>query len=95
MVRDYLNAELQREADTVEETRTELGRSGEAPATAWNGPSGERLHAVLLCHTIEAGCAVTGLAVLRPAGPFRHPGPLATELSRASGGDRTEMVVLG
>jgi tetratricopeptide (TPR) repeat protein len=93
LIKDYLSSEMERESETLQEP--EVASSME-PTAAWTGPRGERLHPVLLCHTIDAGCAVTGIAVLRPAGAFRNPGQLATELSRAAvgAGDAREVVLL-
>jgi hypothetical protein len=93
LIKDYLTSEMEREAETMQES--EVDPSSE-PTAAWTGPRGERLHPVLLCHTIDAGCAVTGIAVLRPSGAFRNPGQLATELSRAAvgAGDAREVVLL-
>jgi hypothetical protein len=94
LVSEYLSQQMERESDTLEET--EVGEAVASTVAAWVGPRGERLQPVLLCHTTDAGCAVTGLAVLRPAGVFRNPGLLASELSRAAvgAGDATEVVVL-
>jgi len=93
LVREYLSHEMERESDTLQDT---VGPTVAPTAAAMIGPQGERLQPVLLCHATDTGCAVTGLAVLRPAGIFRNPGLLAAELSRAAvgAGDAREVVVL-
>jgi hypothetical protein len=96
LVRDYVSAQMQREAETMDETETVA--SPEPASAAWKGPTGERLHPVLLCHSVETGCAVTGVAVLRhdEAGAFRNPTQVASRLSKASAAeeDATELVVV-
>jgi hypothetical protein len=52
---------------------------------------------VLLSHYVEAGHAVTGVALLAvsPARPFVYPGEVATQISRATqeAGDVTGLIV--
>jgi serine/threonine-protein kinase len=96
LVRDYVTAQMQREAETKDETETAMKTSAEPASAAWKGPTGERLHPVLLCHAVEAGCAVTGVAVLRTEGAFRHPAQVASRLSKATAadGNAAELVVV-
>jgi tetratricopeptide (TPR) repeat protein len=94
LVREYLQSEMERESETLEDA--EPATQAEPNSPAWNGPRGERLQPVLLCHNVDAGCAVTGLAVLQPSSKFRNPGQLATELSRAAvgAGDAQQLLLL-
>jgi hypothetical protein len=92
LVRDFLNMELTRAEATQQDSL--FGTAAAGQTTEWKSARGDRVHPVLLCHAMDAGYAVTGLALLEVAGPFKSPGQLATELSRAAlAADAIELVI--
>lgn len=90
MVREYLSTELERTAEITEASELSV-------QTSWTTFGETSYRPVLLSHYVEAGCTITGLAVLvvDPHNPFMHPAEIAAHISRLTqeAGDVTVLLV--